>query len=114
MKEKIISVTKKDFIWQYYRGSGAGGQKKNKTSSACRCIHPPSGAIGNSQEAREQSENRRIAFNRCVQSKEFQNWLKLTTSAIISGYQSIEKQVNESLKEENLKIEYYDPKEIRP
>ena len=109
MKEKLFSVTKNDFEWQFFRGTGAGGQKRNKTSSACRCFHPPSGATGASQEDRHQHENRKIAFNRCVRTPEFQNWLRLTIAAVSAGYDSIEKQVEKSLSEENLKVEYFTP-----
>ncbi len=77
MKKKLLSITASDCTWQYYRGSGDGGQKKQKTSSACRCIHPPSGAVGESQESRKQSENRKLAFKRMSESKEFQTWLNL-------------------------------------
>lgn len=110
-KIKLFSVTKNDFEWQFFRGDGSGGQKKNKTSSACRCIHPPSGAVGESKEDRQQHINRRTAFQRCVNSKEFQNWIKLTSAAISAGFVSIEKQINESMKEENIKVEYYVPKD---
>lgn len=106
-KQLLFSVKKEDFDWQYFRGTGAGGQKKNKTSSACRCIHRESGAIGESQDERQQSKNRKLAFKRCTETKEFQIWLKLKTSAITKGFQDIEKWVDDQLKPENLKIEYY-------
>lgn len=107
--QKLFSVTEDDFTWQFFRAGGKGGQKQNKTSSACRCIHPPSGAIGESREERQQSQNRKIAFNRCVNSKEFQNWIKLTASAMSLGFQNIEKQVDDMMREENIKVEYFEP-----
>lgn len=76
MKEKIISLTRKDFVWTYYRGSGKGGQKRNKTDSACRCQHLASKSIGCSEDQRSQHQNRKLAFERCIKTKEFQNWLK--------------------------------------
>jgi protein subunit release factor A len=77
MKKKLFSVTANDCTWQYYRGSGDGGQKKQKTSSAARCIHEPSGAVGEAQDSRKQSENRKLAFKRMIETKTFQCWLQL-------------------------------------
>src|SRR5437588_3322758 len=47
-----------------YRASGPGGQKRNKTSSAVRLRHPPSGLIVIAEESRSQHENRVRALNR--------------------------------------------------
>ena len=41
-----------------YRASGPGGQKRNKTSSAVRLRHPPSGLIVIAEESRSQHENK--------------------------------------------------------
>lgn len=58
------SVRKGDLRIEYYRGSGPGGQKKNKTSSACRLTHLPTGIQAQAQESRHQHENREMAFRR--------------------------------------------------
>src|SRR6201747_3057784 len=47
-----------------YRASGPGGQKRNKTSSAVRLRHPPSGLIVIAEESRSQHENRERALRR--------------------------------------------------
>src|SRR5258707_8833441 len=47
-----------------YRASGPGGQKRNKTSSAVRIRHPPSGLIVIAEESRSQHENRARALRR--------------------------------------------------
>src|SRR3954464_6088190 len=47
-----------------YRASGPGGQKRNKTSSAGRLRHPPSGLIVIAEESRSQHENRERALRR--------------------------------------------------
>jgi hypothetical protein len=111
MKTKLFSVTKEDFEWQFFRAGGKGGQKQNKTSSACRCIHRASNAVGESRDERKQSQNRKIAFTRCVQSDKFNIWLKLTCGAILAGYKSIEAEVDKAMAEENIKIEYFTPEE---
>ena len=109
MKQKLFSVTKQDFEWQYFKGTGAGGQKKNKTSSACPCIHPPSGALGTSQEERSQHQNRQIAFRRCVESPAFQSWVKLQSAAMSKGFADAERMVDEMMQEKYLKVETYTP-----
>lgn len=47
-----------------YRASGPGGQKRNKTSSAVRLRHGPSGLIVISEESRSQHANKRSALRR--------------------------------------------------
>src|SRR5258707_6364884 len=51
-----------------YRGSGPGGQKRNKTSSAVRLRHLPSGLIVIAEESRSQHENRARALRRLRQA----------------------------------------------
>src|SRR5262249_19706792 len=51
-----------------YRASGPGGQKRNKTSSAVRLRHPPSGLIVIAEESRSQHENRAPALRRLRQA----------------------------------------------
>src|SRR5438270_3617767 len=51
-----------------YRASGPGGQKRNKTSSAVRIRHLPSGTIVIAEESRSQHENRRRALGRLRQA----------------------------------------------
>lgn len=51
-----------------YRASGPGGQKRNKTSSAVRLRHLPSGSIVIAEESRSQHENRARALKRLRQA----------------------------------------------
>src|SRR4029077_2840595 len=51
-----------------YRASGPGGQKRNKTSSAVRIRHLPSGIIVIAEESRSQHENRVRALRRLRQA----------------------------------------------
>ena len=76
-KEILFKITAKDCKWDYYRGSGKGGQKKNKTSSAVRCTHKASKAVGRAQDTRSQKKNKGLAFRRMFETKEFQNWLRM-------------------------------------
>ncbi|MFO0800953.1 MAG: peptide chain release factor-like protein [Gemmataceae bacterium] len=47
-----------------YRASGPGGQKRNKTSSAVRLRHPPTGLLVIAEESRSQHENKARALDR--------------------------------------------------
>src|SRR5437773_12544149 len=51
-----------------YRASGPGGQKRNKTSSAVRIRHPPSGLLVIAEESRSLHENRARALRRLRQA----------------------------------------------
>jgi hypothetical protein len=51
-----------------YRASGPGGQKRNKTSSAVRLRHPPTGLVAIAEESRSQHENRARALRRLRQA----------------------------------------------
>ena len=54
---------------------------QNKTASAIQCFHEPSGAMGEAEDSRKQSQNRNSAFERMVATPEFQTWLKLKIDA---------------------------------
>ena len=50
-----------------FRASGPGGQHVNRTQSALRLTHPPSGVVVTAQDSPSQHRNREIAFERLVE-----------------------------------------------
>jgi hypothetical protein len=62
----------RDCRWEAFRGSGPGGQKRNKTSSAVRVTHEPTGLAVVASESRSQAQNRERAFQRLRRNLSFE------------------------------------------
>jgi len=102
-KKLLFSVTKDDCRWDYYRCPGKGGQNVNKRDTGVRCTHPPSKAVGKSCDERSQGQNKRTAFKRMAESKEFKAWHKIECARRTGQLDLIEREVERQL--HNIKVE---------
>ena len=104
-RKLLFRVTAKDCQWEYYRGSGKGGQKKQKTSSAVRCYHEPSGAKGQAQDTRSQRQNKQLAFRRMFETKRFQQWIKLKAAQITGDIIEAKRYAEKEIRSSNIRVE---------
>ena len=106
-KELLFSLSKKkgDFIVQPFKGSGKGGQKRNKTMSCCRVSHPASGAIAECQDERSYEQNKKRAFQRLVEKPEFKNWHRIEAAKHLGCIADINEAVEEEMK--HIKVETF-------
>ena len=107
VKELLFSITKKDFTVTTFRSSGPGGQHRNKTDSGVRILHKDSGTLAQSCDTRSQLQNRKIAFQRLLDSQKFKIWHKRKIWEIVNKVDP-EKEFKKSIEPHNFKIEVKD------
>lgn len=103
-----LHLTKKDFKIEWYSGSGAGGQHRNKHQNCCRIIHKETGLKAQGTESRSRVENQRVAFTnlaRLVVSYYSQSpEERRETTPTIRNYHGVRNEVHD--KASNLKQSY--------
>ena len=65
----------REVVVDVFRASGPGGQHVNRTESALRLTHPPSGVVVIAQDSPSQHRNREIAFERLIARLERLNFV---------------------------------------
>lgn len=110
MKRVLFSVSIKDCrVDELASTSGAGGQNRNRRHTAIRVTHPPSKAVGYSADERSQLQNKRAAFIRMINTREFKNWHRLETARRL-GQPSVEQLVEDAMHPSNIRTEVLNDK----
>lgn len=104
-KHLLFSVTAKDFEVQTFRSGGKGGQNQNKVNSGVRLIHRESGARGEARDSRDQPQNKRAAFERLLETKEWKAWHKMEVARRLGLVKKAEDEVETLMQPENLRVE---------
>jgi len=76
---KLLEVNKKCCRVQFFRASGKGGQHRNKTDTACRITHIPTGISAEATDSRSQADNKGKAWLKLVH-RLIDHWTKETVT----------------------------------
>lgn len=110
MKTEVLKIIIADLRWDFFRGSGKGGQKRNKTDNCARCTHEASQATGKAEDGRSKEQNKKRALERLISTKLFREWAEAQVSQRLGNKRNI----SISLKEKSIVIydegQYFDPK----
>jgi len=103
-RELVASVTLQDCDVETFRSGGPGGQNQNKRDTGVRITHPPSGAVGEARDQRSQLQNKKAAWRRMCETKEFRAW----TRRLAAGDELAKAEVERELWPDRLKVEVKD------
>jgi len=104
-KQLLFSVTKKDLRIETFKTGGSGGQGRDKRDTGVRITHPDSGAVASSSDSRQQSQNKKLAFRRLVETDKFKAWHRLETARYLGVAIDAEETADRGMNSENLKVE---------
>ena len=104
MRELLFSITKDDFKIDWFSGTGAGGQYRNKHQNCIRLHHKDSGVTVTGQSNRDRISNQKEAMNNLINHPKFKIWHIQKINEVVSGL-TLEQKIDEMITPENLKIE---------
>ena len=61
-----MKITEDQFRYEWFSGTGKGGQHRNKHQNCCRCIHVPTGITANGTNSRSREDNKQNARAVCI------------------------------------------------
>lgn len=103
-KNLKLTLSKKDFSYQWFSGKGAGGQHRNKHQNCFRIKHLESGVFTTGQSHKERSSNKKEALSNLVKNPIFLSWCDKKLKELETG-KSIKDKVNDMMQSKYLKIE---------
>lgn len=111
IRRLLFSVGAADCDWQTFTCGGHGGSGKDTSNNGVRCIHRASGARGEARDSRKQIDNRRMAFKRMTETKEFKAWNRAEVARRLGRErdieESVQRAVDEQMQEKNIKVETF-------
>ena len=60
-----MKISEDQFRYEWFSGTGKGGQHRNKHQNCCRCIHEPTGITANGTNSRSREDNKHAAYTTC-------------------------------------------------
>ncbi len=117
MKQLLFSVTSKDFDMQTFSVGGHGGGGKDTSNSGVRLTHRDSGATAEGREHRTNTQNKKSAFLKLVETKKFKDWHKAECARRMGVpvrespealKERVNKMVDAGLLDGSIKVEEYD------
>lgn len=112
-KKPLFSVGIEDCRVDTFSVGGNGGSGKDTSNTGVHITHIASGAVGKSTESRSQLVNKRTAFHRMGESKEFRVWAR-THAMRLAGMPPVDEQVDEAMRPEHIKVEVMGEKGWEP
>lgn len=106
-RQLLFRVTRKDLTETHIRGSGPGGQHRNKVASGVRLVHDASGAVAEATDDKSQERNRIEAWKRLRETPEFKRWFREMVLHT-SGQETVEEEVERQMRPENITTQVLD------
>jgi protein subunit release factor B len=106
-RELLFRVTRSDFDESHVRGSGPGGQHRNKVSTGVRLTHRASGATAEATDDKSQTRNRIEAFRRIRETPEWKRWFREMV-AVTSGRESTDQTIQRMMHPDNITTQVLD------